>query len=50
MVSERTLISMPANGSAASMNHSISASCSSRERVEGWNSSSTHRSAAAMSA
>src|SRR5688500_13903094 len=32
------------------MNHCISASCSSRDKVEGWNSSSTQRSAAAMSA
>src|SRR5688500_6146653 len=41
---------MPANGLAALTNHSISLSCSSRDRVDGWNSLSTHRSAAAMSA
>ena len=50
MVSETTLISMPRNGSAALMNHSISFICSSLESVEGWNSLSTHFCAAAMSA
>ena len=48
--SDSTLTSMPANGLAASMNHCISFSCSSRDSVEGWNSLSTHFSAAAMSA
>ena len=32
MVSEATLISMPANGFAASMNHCISASWSARDQ------------------
>ena len=41
IVSETTLISMPANGFAALTNHSISFSCSSLESVEGWNSVST---------
>src|SRR5687768_14870700 len=41
---------MPSKGFAASMNHCISLSCSSRDSVEGWNSLSTQRSAAAMSA
>src|SRR3712207_2009198 len=50
MVSDSTLISMPWKGWAASMNHCISLSWSSRDRVEGWNSLSTQRSAAAMSA
>src|SRR3712207_6041604 len=50
MVSDSTLISMPWKGWAASMNHCISLSWSSRDRTEGWNSLSTHRSAAAMSA
>src|SRR5690606_18964223 len=40
MVSDTTLMFMPRKGLAASMNHSSSFSCSSRERVEGWNSSS----------
>src|SRR5215204_434434 len=42
MSSDSTLISMPLNGSAALMNHSISFICSSLESVEGWNSLSTH--------
>src|SRR3546814_14452056 len=50
MVSDTTLMSMPRNGSAALMNHSISAICSSLLSEEGWNSLSTHRSAASMSA
>ena len=50
MVSETTLISMPLKGSAALMNHSISFICSSFDRVEGWNSLSTHFFAASMSA
>src|SRR3546814_7306113 len=50
MVSDTTLMSMPWNGSAALMNHSISAICSSLLSEEGWNSLSTHRSAASMSA
>ena len=50
IVSDSTLISMPANGAAASTNHCISATCSSRLIAEGWNSSSIHFSAAAMSA
>ena len=50
MVSDSTLISMPAKGLAASMNHCISAFCSSIESVEGWNSSVIHFSAAAISA
>ena len=35
VVSETTLISIPLNGSAALMNHSISFICASLERVEG---------------
>ncbi len=50
IVSDSTLISMPARGWAASMNHCISATCSSRLSADGWNSSSIHFSAAAMSA
>ncbi len=50
MLSDSTLISMPAKGAAASMNHCISAFCSSTLRTEGWNSSLIHFSAAAMSA
>ena len=50
IVSDSTLISMPAKGAAASMNHCISAICSSRLIADGWNSSSIHFSAAAMSA
>ena len=50
MLSDSTLISMPANGAAASMNHCISAFCSSTLSTEGWNSSLIHFSAAAMSA
>src|SRR5687768_8286335 len=50
MVSDSTLTSVPWNGCAASTNHCISCSCSSRVSVEGWNSWSTQRSAAAMSA
>ena len=42
MVSETTLISMPLNGSAALANHCSSFSCSSFDRVEGWNSLSIH--------
>ena len=42
MVSETTLISMPAKGFAAFTNHSISFICSSFESVDGWNSDSTH--------
>ena len=45
-----TLISMPLKGSAALMNHSISFSWSSFDRVEGWNSLSIHFLAAASSA
>ncbi len=41
---------MPANGAAASMNHCISAFCSSTLSTDGWNSSLIHFSAAAMSA
>jgi hypothetical protein len=41
---------MPLNGLAASMNHCISLIWSSRDSADGWNSLSTHRSAAAMSA
>jgi len=33
---------MPAKGLAASMNHFISAICSSFDRAEGWNSLSIH--------
>src|SRR6266851_6552267 len=50
MVSETTLISMPAKGFAALMNHCISFICSSLEIVEGWNSVSIHFFAAASSA
>ena len=50
MVSDSTLTSMPANGFAALTNHSISFSWSAFDSVEGWNSSLTHFSAAAMSA
>src|SRR4029453_2362088 len=50
MVSETTLISMPAKGFAAFTNHSISFNCSSFESVEGWNSLSTHRRASSMPA
>src|SRR2546427_8480783 len=50
IVSDRTLISMPRYGLAALMNHSISLSCCSFDRVEGWNSLSIHLFAAAMSA
>ena len=35
MVSDSTLISMPLKGSAALTNHSISAICSSLDRVDG---------------
>ena len=42
MVSETTLISMPAKGFAALTNHSISFICSSFDSVEGWNSVSIH--------
>ncbi len=49
-VSETKLISMPAKGFAASMNHCISLSCSSFDRVEGWNSVSTQRLASSMPA
>ena len=42
MVSETTLISIPAKGFAALTNHSISFICSSFESVDGWNSASTH--------
>ena len=48
--SDSTLISMPARGAAASMNHCISAFASSGVSTEGWNSSAIHFSAAAMSA
>src|SRR3546814_11811735 len=41
---------MPWKGWAASTNHCISFSWSSRDRVDGWNSLSTHFSAAAISA
>ena len=41
---------MPVKGAAASMNHCISAFCSSTLSTEGWNSSLIHFSAAAMSA
>src|SRR5260370_41659668 len=50
MVSETTLISMPANGLAALMNHCISFICPSLDSVEGWNSWSIHFLAAASSA
>src|ERR1041384_7329805 len=50
MVSETMLISMPAKGFAALMNHCISFICSSLESVEGWNSLSIHFLAAASSA
>src|SRR5262249_17476259 len=50
MVSETTLISMPAKGFAALMNHCISFICSSLLSVEGWNSLSIQRLAAASSA
>src|SRR3546814_8467982 len=50
MVSDSTLISMPWKGWAASTNHCISFIWSSRDRVDGWNSLSTHFSAAAISA
>src|SRR5690242_7055853 len=46
MLSDTTLIVCPRKGAAASRNHFISASCCSRVRVLGWNSSSTHFSAA----
>jgi len=42
MVSESTLISIPLNGLAALMNHSISFICCALLRVDGWNSLSTH--------
>ncbi len=48
MVSDSTLTSMPANGFAALMNHCISFSWSAFDSVEGWNSSLTHFSAAAI--
>src|SRR5262245_11539981 len=50
MVSETMLISMPAKGFAALMNHCISFICSSLLSVEGWNSVSIQRLAAASSA
>src|SRR5258708_17305056 len=50
MVSETTLMSMPAKGFAALMNHCISFICSSLLSVEGWNSVSIHFFAAASSA
>ena len=50
MVSETKLISMPAKGFAASTNHCISLSCSSFDRVEGWNSVSIQRLASSMPA
>jgi hypothetical protein len=50
IVSETTLISMPAKGFAAFTNHSISFSCSSFDSVEGWNSVSTQRRASSMPA
>src|SRR5512143_2018081 len=46
IVSDSTLISIPANGLAAAMNHSISFICSSFDSTEGWNSLSTQRLAA----
>ena len=45
-VSDTALTSMPANGLAAPMNHSISAICCSLLSVDGWNSLSTHLRAA----
>ena len=50
MVSERTLISIPLKGSAALMNHSISAICSDFESAEGWNSLLIQRSASGFPA
>src|ERR1700749_2247975 len=49
-VSETVLISMPLNGAAALMNHSISFIWSSLDSVEGWNSESIHFFAASSSA
>ena len=50
MVSETTLISMPWNGCAASMNHCISASCSARDRADRSIVSSRNAVAASISA
>src|SRR5262249_32415049 len=50
IVSETMLMSMPTNGLAALMNHCISFICSSLLSVEGWNSLSIQRLAAASSA
>ena len=50
MPSESTLISMPLNGLAASMNQFSSLSWASFDRVVGWNSFSAQRFAAASSA
>ena len=50
IVSDSTLISRPAKGLAAAMNHSISFCCSALDSTEGWNSLSIHFFASSMPA